>query len=976
MTDESTAEPTAAATPVLDFDPVPALARDLGLQRGAIAAVLALLDDGSTVPFIARYRKERTGGLDEVQLRAIEERRAYLVELEQRRAAILASIEEQGKLTPELAARVRAAATKAELEDLYAPFRPRRKTRASVARDKGLAPLAERILAQGQDGDPAAAAQAFVGEGVASAEDALAGARDIAAEVVADTAEVRALVRREYAERGALTSTVVPGKAAEPTKFEQYYQFSEAVRTIPSHRFLAIRRGEAEGVVRAQVVVDSAAVAAGVERLVGLAPGSPWAEQLRLAVSDALKRLLAPSIENDVRAELKLRSDAAAVDIFAGNLRNLLLAAPLGSASVIGVDPGLRTGCKCAAIDATGKFLATVTVYITQGEAQLAKARADFAAFVAQFQPRAIAVGNGTGGREAEAFVKQVLAEASRSAAPGEAAAPAPFVVQVNEAGASVYSASDLAREEFPELDLTIRGAISIARRLQDPLAELVKIEPKSIGVGQYQHDVHQPLLGKKLGDVVEDCVNHVGVELNTASAQLLGYVAGIGRALAKKIVLHRDAHGAFASRQQLLDVSGLGPKAFEQAAGFLRIAGAAHPLDRSAVHPERYPLVERMAADLGVELPALLGNQALVDRVDFARYASAEIGEPTLRDIAAELVKPGRDPRPELTPPKFRDDVTSLDDLRPGMVLEGVVTNVTAFGAFVDIGVHNDGLVHVSQLAAQFVKDPSEVVKVGQRLSVRVLEVDAPRRRIALSARPAAGGPERGRGAGGGRGERPGADAAPSERRRGGRGRGGRGGEAAPPAPGPGGAAAAPGGRGEGRGGDARGRGAPQGPGGGPSADGGAGGAGGGPGAPGAPRRAYRGGGGGAADDRAPAPPRDDRATPAADPRGPARREDRGEPGGGRRGDRPAAGAARREDRGPRRDDRGAASAGGRGEGGVPVRDGRGDPPRDDRGGARRDERRDDRGGAPAPGWGVSGFTNNPFAKLQGSGGGGGKRS
>ncbi|HSN26817.1 MAG TPA: helix-hairpin-helix domain-containing protein, partial [Kofleriaceae bacterium] len=535
-------------------------------------------------------------------------------------------------------------------------------------------------------------------------------------------------VRQEFAEQGRLISTVVPGKDAEPTKFEQYYAFEETVKTIPSHRFLAIRRGEAEGVLRAHVSVDTAKVEEGILRLAKVDAASPWAEQLRLAVADAYKRLLAPSVENDVRAELKQRSDAAAVDIFAGNLRNLMLAAPLGASSVIGVDPGLRTGCKCAAIDATGKFLGTITIYISQGDAQLAQAKEQFAAFVREHDPRAIAVGNGTGGREAEAFVKRTLADAGLTG---------PYVVQVNEAGASVYSASDLAREEFPELDLTIRGAISIARRLQDPLAELVKIEPKSIGVGQYQHDVHQPLLGKKLGDVVESCVNHVGVELNTASAQLLGYVAGIVKALAKKIVVHRDTSGAFASREQLMEIGGLGPKAYEQAAGFLRIHGASNPLDASAVHPERYPLVQQMATDLGVELPALIGNQELVDKIDLSKYVSDDVGEPTLRDIVAELKKPGRDPRAEFAPPKFRDDVTTMEDLKPGMVLEGVVTNVTAFGAFVDIGVHNDGLVHVSQLSQQFVKDPAEVVKVGQKLTVRVLEVDLARKRIGLSARP-----------------------------------------------------------------------------------------------------------------------------------------------------------------------------------------------------------------------------------------------
>jgi uncharacterized protein len=899
-----TTETTPDATP----DLVPALAKELDLPARGVAAVVALLAEGNTVPFIARYRKERTGGLDEVQIRAIEEKRAYLTELEERRAAILASVAEQGKLTPELEAKLRAATGKAELEDLYAPYRPRRKTRASVAREKGLQPLADQILAQGEGA-------------VEGDEESLAGARDIVAEQVADTAEIRAFVRHEYAEHGRLVSTVVPGKDAEPTKFEQYYAFDEAVKTIPSHRFLAIRRGEAEGVLRAHVAVDTAKVEEGILRLAKLNESSPWAAQLKLAVTDALKRLLAPSVENDVRAELKQRSDTGAVEIFASNLRNLLLAAPLGAASVIGVDPGLRTGCKCAAIDSTGKFLGTITVYITQGDAQLAQAKEAFAAFVREHQPRAIAVGNGTGGREAEAFVKRTLADAGLQG---------PFVVQVNEAGASVYSASDLAREEFPELDLTIRGAISIARRLQDPLAELVKIEPKSIGVGQYQHDVHQPLLGKKLGDVVESAVNHVGVELNTASAQLLGYVAGIGKALAKKIVVHRDTAGAFKTRGELIDIGGLGPKAFEQAAGFLRIHGAANPLDASAVHPERYPLVEKMASDLGVELPALLGNQELVDKIDLSKYVSDDVGEPTLRDIVEELKKPGRDPRAEFAPPKFRDDVTTMEDLKPGMVLEGVVTNVTAFGAFVDIGVHNDGLVHVSQLAQQFVKDPSEVVKVGQKLTVRVLEVDLARKRIGLSARP----PQQ---------QRP--PRQQQQRRDGGQQQRGEGGGQQQ--------------RGEG-GGQQRGPRPPRGEG--QQQQQGRG--------PRPPRDQQQG--------RGPRPPRDQQGGPRdqqgggqqfRDPQGGGGRDQqfRDPQGGGGRdqqggGGRDQQGGGPRDqqwqDRGPRRDDRG------------PRRDDRG-PRRDDRGpggpgGPRRDDRRDERRGEPPPNWGVSGFTNNPFAKLK----------
>jgi uncharacterized protein len=960
-------EDLAPSTPAkkLDFDPVPALVQALGLPAKSIAAVIALLDEDNTVPFIARYRKERTGGLDEVQIREIETQRGYLVELEERRAAILATVSEQGKLTPELEQKLRAATGKAELEDLYAPYRPRRKTRASVAREKGLEPLAQKILAQGSDGEPLADAAAFVTEQVASVDDALAGARDIVAETIADTAEVRAYVRKEYADHGKLVSTVQPGKDAEPTKFEQYYAFEETVKTIPSHRFLAIRRGEAEGVLRAHVSVDIAKVEGGILNLVKHSPQSPWAQQLEQAVTDALKRLLAPSVENDVRAELKSRSDGAAVEIFAGNLRNLLLAAPLGSASVVGVDPGLRTGCKCAAIDVTGKFLGTVTVYISQGDAQLAKAKDDFVAFVQQHKPRAIAVGNGTGGREAEAFVKKCLADAGLREGPD-----APFVVQVNEAGASVYSASDLAREEFPELDLTIRGAISIARRLQDPLAELVKIEPKSIGVGQYQHDVHQTLLGKKLGDVVESCVNHVGVEINTASAQLLGYVAGIGKSLAKKIVVHRDTNGAFKSREQLQDVSGLGPKAFEQAAGFLRIQGASNPLDNSAVHPERYPLVEQMAKDLGVELPQLIGNQELVDKIDLSKYVQGDVGEPTLRDITAELGKPGRDPRAEFAPPKFRDDVTTMEDLKQGMVLEGVVTNVTAFGAFVDIGVHNDGLVHVSQLAEKFVKDPSEVVKVGQKLTVRVLEVDNQRKRIALSARPPAKerqqnqprGPrgDNGQQRGGGRGPRgprgdqqqmqggPPGENGQQQQGQEGQGGGGRGrGPRGPRGPQQGGEfRGGPRDQQGGPGGEFRGGGGGRGAGGGRRDDRSPRDQQGGPGGPGGGGGEFRGGpggGGGRRDDRG---PRDQQGGPGG-PGGPGGGEFRGGGGGGR---------------GPRRDDRGGGRGDFRGGGGGGRRDDRGG------GGGGGGERREDRGPPPAN-WGVSGFTNNPFAKLKGDG-------
>ena len=713
----------------VDFDPVPVLARDLNLPEPGVAAVVKLLAEGATVPFIARYRKEMTGGLDEVQIRAIEERRTYVLELEDRRRAVLDSIASQGLLTDELRAKIKACDTKAALEDLYLPFKPKRRTRAMIARERGLQPLADRLLAQPETGDPQAEAAAFVkpDQELPDIKSVLAGARDIAAEVVAEDPEVRALVREAFAKEGTVRSEVLADKAGQPTKFELYYDFEEAIATIPSHRFLAVRRGEQEGVLRVKIGLVPEAITPRIEAKAGLKAGTPFAGELAAAVRDAYVRLLAPTIETDLRIELKMRADRDAVEVFASNVRTLLLAPPFGGRRVIGVDPGLRTGCKCAAIDETGTYLATVTIYPSQGAAAAARAEQEFVAFVKQHRPAAVAVGNGTGGRETEAFCRGALASAGLSDI---------LVVAVNEAGASVYSASDVAREEFPELDLTIRGAISIARRLQDPLAELVKIDPKAIGVGQYQHDVYQPLLAKKLDQVVESCVNHVGVDLNTASAPLLARVAGLRSSVARSIVEHRVRNGAFTSRKALLGVPGLGPKTFEQAAGFLRIRGGEHPLDASAVHPERYELVEKIAADLGVSLGKLVGDAQLAANIPVARYVQGGVGEPTLRDIIAELQKPGRDPRDRFDPPKFRDDVTTIADLKPGMVLEGVVTNVTAFGAFVDVGVHQDGLVHISQLADRFVKDPHEVVKAGDKLKVRVLEVDAERRRIALSAR------------------------------------------------------------------------------------------------------------------------------------------------------------------------------------------------------------------------------------------------
>ncbi len=712
----------------LDLNAV--IAQELSIPGHGVRSVVELLTGGATVPFIARYRKEATGGLDEVQIRAIEERHGYLRELEERKKTILEEIDKQGTLTPELRAKIEACLVKSDLEDIYLPYKPKRRTRAMIAREKGLDPLAQRILAQPLDGDPTAEANAFVSvdKGVATIKEALQGARDIVAEAVAERAEVRGYARELFLKQGTLAVTKAP-EVSGPTKFEMYYDFRESCAQIPSHRYLAVRRGEAENVLRAEVEVDVESALREVAAMAGRKSSSPWAHELDAAISDAWKRLLAPSVESEVRVEMKLHADRDAVDVFAQNLRALLLAAPLGGRPVIGIDPGQRTGCKLAVVDATGRMLEHTVLMLVQGDGALERSRQTLQKLVERHKPSAVAVGNGTHGRETEAFVREALGKDS-----------AVLTVMVNEAGASVYSASEVAREEFPDLDLTVRGAISIARRLQDPLAELVKVDPKSIGVGQYQHDVFQPLLAKKLDEVVESCVNSVGVELNTASASLLGYVAGIGPTLAKRIVQHRDANGPFRSRRQVLDVSGLGPKTFEQAAGFLRIRDGEHPLDKSAVHPERYAVVEHIAKDLGVELATLVGNASLASRVQWQKYVQGDVGEFTLRDIVEELKRPAADPRAEFEAPKFRDDVRSMEDLKPGMQLEGVVTNVTAFGAFVDIGVHQDGLVHVSQLADRFVKDPAEVVRPGDRIKVRVLEVDLARKRISLTAKSGGG--------------------------------------------------------------------------------------------------------------------------------------------------------------------------------------------------------------------------------------------
>ena len=705
------------------------IAAELGLRAPQVRAAVEMLEAGNTIPFIARYRKEATGELDEVQLRDVRDRHEYLVELDDRRAAILKSVDEQGKLTPELKAALERAETKQALEDLYLPYKPKRRTRATIAQERGLGPLAELLWAgETSDAELLAAAAAFVDaeKGVATAEDALAGARDVVAERVAEDPATRAYVREQVWEKGVLESRAARGKENEVSKFQDYYDFSGPVKTMPSHRVLAVRRGESEEFLTARIVAPDEEISAALLRKYGEGHRAPG--QMRLAVEDAYRRLVSPSVEVEVRMEMKTRADEEAISVFGKNLEALLLQPPAGGRTVLGVDPGFRTGCKLAVVSRTGALLETGHVYLHQED----RAKRDLLRFIQQHDVELVAVGNGTASRETDRLVKEVLREI-----PAERR---PVAVLVNESGASVYSASDLAREEFPELDLTLRSAISIARRLQDPLAELVKIDPKSIGVGQYQHDVSQVKLKRRLDETVESCVNRVGVELNTASPALLSYVAGIGPTVAQRIVKHRDSAGSFRSRLEVLKVPGLGPKTFEQAAGFLRVREGAHPLDASAVHPERYALVERIAGDVGVRLESLVGNEEAVKRIEPRRYVGDGVGLPTLEDILAELRKPGRDPRDAFEAPAFRDDVQKVEDLKEGMVLQGTVTNVVAFGAFVDVGVHQDGLVHVSELSNRFVQDPSTVVKVGDKVTVRVLSVDVPRQRIALSMKDPSG--------------------------------------------------------------------------------------------------------------------------------------------------------------------------------------------------------------------------------------------
>ncbi len=700
------------------------IAQTLNLPLRGITAVIELLDDGGTVPFIARYRKEATGNLDEVQIRAIEEKLAYFRELEERRETILASIAEQGKLTDELKARILAVLDKSELEDLYLPYKPKRRTKATIAREKGLEPLAGYLWAQQPAAEPLETmAAGFVNAelGVASVEEALEGARHIVAEWISEDADLRKALRQLVFDEGIVMSRKVTDAVDEQEKFKMYYEYKEPVKTIPSHRMLAIRRGESENVLYFLLEIEAERALAVIRRHILRAPGD-WTPQLDLAIDDAWKRLLNSSIQAEIRLELKRRSDTEAIGVFRDNLYNLLLAAPAGPISVLGIDPGLRTGCKVAIVDETGKILAHDVLYLHTSKHGNAEAAGKLEALLRKHNVRAIAIGNGTASRETDAFVRGFLRDKGIDSI---------FSVTVSEAGASVYSASDVARQEFPDLDLTVRGAISIARRLQDPLSELVKVDPKSIGVGQYQHDVDQRQLAESLENVVESCVNRVGVDLNTSSWTLLRYVAGITERTALNIVSYRNDNGIFRSRAQVLKVPGIGPKSYEQAAGFLRIRNGDNPLDMTAVHPESYPVVEQIAASLNTSVEEIIRQPQLLEKVDRSELAA---GSYTVEDILAELRKPGRDPRDKFVAPQFHEEVREITDVQPGMVLEGVVTNVTKFGAFVDIGVHQDGLVHISELSNRFIKDPAEAVKTGQIVKVKVLTVDAKAKRIGLS--------------------------------------------------------------------------------------------------------------------------------------------------------------------------------------------------------------------------------------------------
>ncbi len=701
-----------------EFSKIIALKLKLGEKE--VSNLIDLLEQGATIPFISRYRKEMTGSMDEVQVGDVKDELNRLRELEKRRDAVLKSIEEQEKLTPELRSRIEACMNMTDLEDIYLPFKPKKKTRASIAREKGLEPLAAIIMKQ-KEMDITGKASTFITDKVPDAEDALQGARDIIAEWVNENQKARNIVRFHFDKSALISSRIVKGKEEEGVKFTDYFAFSEALKKCPSHRILAVLRGVEEGFLKLSIEPVEDPVIESLNKIF-LLGSYDVSQQVEMAVKDSYKRLLAPSIENEFRALYKEKADIEAIRVFAENLRQLLLSSPLGQKAVMGIDPGYRTGCKVVCLDKQGNLLHNATIYPHPPQDDKGGSMKKMDTLVEQYKIEAIAIGNGTASRETEHFIKKIRFNRDIQ------------VYVVSEAGASVYSASKIARDEFPDYDVTVRGAVSIGRRLMDPLAELVKIDPKSIGVGQYQHDVDQGKLKDGLDQVVESCVNLVGVNVNTASKHLLTYVSGLGPTLAQNIVDYRKENGAFLSRKSLLKVPRMGEKAFEQAAGFLRINQAQNPLDNSAVHPESYHIVERMATDTGCSVAELIDKHELRSQIDIRKYISDKVGVPTLKDIMEELAKPGRDPRARIEVFEFAPDVFNINDLKPGMVLPGIVTNITNFGAFVDVGVKQDGLVHISQIANRFVKDPNEVVKLHQHVKVKVLEVDAARKRIQLS--------------------------------------------------------------------------------------------------------------------------------------------------------------------------------------------------------------------------------------------------
>jgi protein Tex len=719
------------------------LSEELSLQLSQVSNALQLQAEGGTIPFIARYRKERTGEMTEIQLRALFDRFAYLTELEERKQTILRSIEEQGKLTDELRVSIESCLQKNELEDLYLPYKPKKRTRATVARERGLQGLADFIratnVAEAKVVKLEEEAIKYISEekGIPGIADALGGASDILAEEVSEKAELRSFVRDYIIQEGVIVSRIKEEFPAGATKYEMYREYRVRVKDIQPHNMLALRRGESEGVLTFDFEINEAFVRSYLESKEIFAGNPEVAQFLKAMVDDAFSRLMRTTLCGEVRLMKKEYSDAESIKTFEANLRELLLASPAGMKPTLGIDPGFRTGCKVVVIDETGKFLEYHALFPHQAEEQRARAGEQLRTLITKYKVELIAIGNGTASRETDEFVEGVLAAMDHK----------PIKVIVNESGASVYSASETAVEEFPDLDVTVRGAISIGRRLQDPLAELVKIDPKSIGVGQYQHDVDQRLLKKKLEETVESCVNHVGVDVNTASKELLSYVAGVNTAIAKNVVKYRDEHGAFRSRDQLRQVPKFGPKTYEQAAGFLRIRGGENPLDNSAVHPESYPIAGKILNDLGIRLEEAASSSEKLKHIDLKRYTTESVGEPTLRDIVAELQKPGRDPRAEFKYATFKEGIKEIRDLAPGMELEGVITNVANFGAFVDIGVHQDGLIHISQLANRFVDDPKKVVKVGQIVKVRVLDVNVSLKRVALTMKSlSAPGPKGGK--------------------------------------------------------------------------------------------------------------------------------------------------------------------------------------------------------------------------------------